>query len=163
MIRFSLRCGEGHGFDSWFRSSAEFDSLDGRGLLSCPACGSAAVTKALMAPAVSTRKASASAEAPTPAPAPAGAQEPPQGGGGELALVDPRQEKLRGMLRELRAQMTANSEDVGDAFPEVARKMHFAEIEQKTVHGRATAEEAKALADEGVPVQPLPAFPDDMN
>lgn len=150
MIRFALRCGRDHAFDSWFKSSAEFEQLGERGLLACPVCGSAEVEKALMAPAVAARRGEAPAQ-------------PAQPGGQEVALVDPKQAKLREMLSELRAHMTASSEDVGDRFPEVARKMHFEEIEQKTVHGRATAEEAKALAEDGVPFQPLPGFPDDMN
>lgn len=82
------------------------------------------------------------------------ARGPPQ----ELALVGDKEQKLRGMLREIRDHMTKNSEDVGDRFAEVARKMHSEEIEHRTVHGRATAEEARALAEEGVPVQPLPVF-----
>ena len=154
MIRYGLACAAGHGFDGWFRSSDDFDAQSARGLLSCPACGSTEVSKALMAPAVSTSRAAAPAG--EGAPSPAG---PPQ----ELALVGDKEQKLRGMLREIRDHMTKNSEDVGDRFAEVARKMHSEEIEHRTVHGRATAEEARALAEEGVPVQPLPVFPDEMN
>lgn len=150
MIRYDLRCGAGHGFDGWFRSSGDFDGQSASGLLACPVCGSAAVTKALMAPAVSKKRAKMAG-----GPATAPAQ--------EVAFVDDKQRELRNMLRNLRSHMTQNSEDVGDRFPEIARKMHAEEIEQKTVHGRTTAEEAKALIDEGVPVQPLPTFPDEMN
>lgn len=154
MIRYDLRCDAGHGFDGWFRSSGDFDGQSAGGLLSCPVCGSAAVAKALMAPAVSTKRARM-----TGGPASDPATSPAQ----EVALVDDKQRELRKMLRDLRSHMTENSEDVGDRFPEIARKMHAEEIEQKTVHGRTTAEEAKALIDEGVPVQPLPTFPDEMN
>lgn len=151
MIRYGLRClSGGHDFDGWFRSSDDFDAQSERGLLACPVCGTKAVGKALMAPAVSTRRASAPAE-PQAKPA------------GEAVLADPREQKLREMIRELRREATRNSEDVGDRFPEVARKMHAEEIEPRTVHGRATPEEAKALAEEGVPLQALPVGPDEMN
>ena len=146
MIRYGLRCQSGgHDFDGWFRSSDDFDAQAGRGLLACPVCGKRSVEKALMAPAVATRR------APTPA-------EP-----AKADLADTREQKLREMMRELRREATRDSEDVGDRFPEVARKMHAEEIEPRTVHGRASPEEAKALAEEGVPLQALPACPDEMN
>lgn len=152
MIRYDLRCEAGHGFDGWFRSSDDFDTQGARGLLSCPVCGSDKVEKALMAPAVRLKAAAAPVEA---APAP----EAPQ----PVALVDEREAKLRSMLRELRTQLTANSEDVGERFPEVARQMHAEEIEKRSVHGKASAEDAKALAEEGIEVHLLPGFPDDLN
>lgn len=155
MIRYDLRCAAGHGFDGWFRSSDDFDAQGARGLLACPVCGSGDVQKALMAPAVRLKAAAGPVEAPSPEPRP----EVPQ----PVALVDEREAKLRAMLREIRAQVTANSEDVGDRFPDVARKMHAEEIEKRTVHGRASAEEAKALADEGIEIHALPGFPDDLN
>lgn len=155
MIRYDLRCAAGHGFDGWFRSSDDFDAQGARGLLSCPVCGSGEVQKALMAPAVRLKTAAGPVDAASPEPRP----EAPQ----PVALVDEREVKLRAMLREIRAQVTANSEDVGDRFPDVARKMHAEEIEKRTVHGRASAEEAKALADEGVEIHALPGFPDDLN
>lgn len=152
MIRYDLRClPGGHDFDGWFRSSDDFDAQAERRLLACPLCGNKTVGKALMAPAVSTRRAPTPAE-PQVAPA-----------AGETALADPREQKLREMMRELRREATRNSEDVGDRFPEVARRMHAEEIEPRTVHGRATPEEAKALAEEGVPLQALPVCPDEMN
>ncbi|MDR4307308.1 DUF1178 family protein [Chelatococcus sambhunathii] len=150
MIRYGLACEAGHVFDGWFRSSSDFDDQSARLLLTCPACGSSKIEKTLMAPALSQR-----------GQEPASAQQP--GADANVALVDDGRSKIRGMLRELRAELTKNSEDVGERFPEVARRMHAREIEQKTVHGRASAEEAKALIEEGVAVQPLPTFPDDLN
>ena len=149
MIRYDLRCRSGgHGFDGWFRSSADFDGQSERGLLSCPVCGTKDVGKALMAPAVSTRRAATPAETPV---------KPAEGPG------DDREHKLRAMMRELRREATRNSEDVGDRFPDIARRMHAEEIEPRTVHGRATPDEARALAEEGVPLQALPVCPDELN
>lgn len=155
MIRYGLTCAAAHAFDGWFRSSADFDAQAARRLLTCPACGSAEVRKALMAPAVSAAKGAEPAEA---GPVPAASEER-----ADVALVDDASAKLKMMLREFRAELTKNSENVGDKFPEVARKMHAEEIERRTVHGRATAEEARALAEEGVAIHALPTFPDDLN
>ncbi|MFC7052132.1 DUF1178 family protein [Hansschlegelia quercus] len=144
MIRYDLACDAGHSFDAWFRSSSDYDSQAGRGLLSCPVCGSESVAKALMAPAVATRERKEVA-APT----------------SEVALGSDL--RLREMLREIKRHVTATSEDVGERFPEVARQMHAEEVEQRAIRGRATADEAKALIEEGIAVQPLPIFPDDAN
>lgn len=164
MIRYDLVCPAGHGFDGWFRSSADFDAQARKTLLSCPHCGSPEVAKALMAPAVSTRKRADPAPEPAPAAAPA---EAPTGVAPEsaqpLAMLDHRQAKIRDMLRDLRKALVQNSEDVGTRFPDLARKMHAQEIEQRSIHGRATPDEAKALADEGVEIHPLPTFPDELN
>ncbi|GBD50753.1 DUF1178 family protein [Methylopila sp. Yamaguchi] len=151
MIRYQLTCAAAHGFDGWFRSSADFDGQAERGLLSCPACGSAEVRKALMAPALAT-----ASDVPGPALAAPSPAEP-------VTLVSEKDRALRAMLRELREHVTRTAEDVGDRFPEVARQIHAEEIEPRSVYGRATFEEAKALAEEGVPVHPLPRFPDDGN
>ena len=152
MIRYDLVCGDGHGFDAWFRSASDFDQQAERGLLSCAVCGSAEVRKALMAPALTAGRSGAAMEA-----------APPEAGSSAVPLVSGRDEKLRGLLRELKAHIQSTSEDVGDRFPEVARQMHAEEIEHRPIRGRATAQEAKALLEEGGPVCPLPTFPDDEN
>lgn len=153
MIRYDLRCACRHAFDGWFRSSADFDAQASRGLLDCPVCGSSKVEKALMAPAVRLKAAAKTASSGTEADAPVES----------VALVDDRQAKLRGMLRELKKHVTETVEDVGETFPRVARQMHAEEIKRRPIRGKATADEAKALAEEGVPIQPLPNFPDDLN
>ncbi len=67
------------------------------------------------------------------------------------------------MLRELRAQLKAHADDVGPDFAEEARKMHFGETPARSIYGEATAEEARELADDGIPVCPLPPLPEDHN
>lgn len=161
MIRYDLICERDHRFDGWFRSSADFDLQATRGYLSCPVCGSDAVTKALMAPSIATRRGAA---APQDAPAePAAA--PPKGAAPaqEMALVSEKEQALRAMLREIRDHVTKTAENVGERFPDMARRMHAEEIEQKSIYGRATPDEVKALAEDGIDVHPLPRFPDDGN
>ena len=59
-------------------------------------------------------------------------------------------------LAAMQAKMLSKSEWVGTDLPETARAMHSGEIEPRPVHGQASAEEARSLIEEGVPVLPLP-------
>jgi hypothetical protein len=158
MIRYDLTCESGHRFDGWFRSSVDFDEQAAKALLACPSCGSAKVVKALMAPAVSLG-AAPSGEAAEPVSHSPEAASAPQ----EMTLLGDKEQRLRAMLREVRDQVMRNAEDVGDRFPEVARRMHSEEIEKRSIYGKASAEEARALVEEGVEIQPLPRLPDDTN
>ena len=67
------------------------------------------------------------------------------------------------MLRKLRDELTANSDNVGEKFPEEARKIHLEEAPRRNIHGKATLEEARELDDEGIPICPLPILPEDQN
>ena len=169
MIKYSLVCESAHGFESWFPDSASYDTQVKRGLVECPTCQSKQISKALMAPAVSTsrrkeahREAMQAAAVAEAAPAPAAAAVPPAPQQ-PVALLDERQQAVRAMIRELHDKLTENSTDVGSSFPEEARRMHDGETPQRSIHGQATFEEAKALVEEGIPVLPLPVLPDDRN
>jgi hypothetical protein len=131
MVRYSLSCADGHGFESWFQSAKAFDDLATRGLLSCAECGSSKVEKALMAPSVATR------DAPLAAP------------------KDPRE----AMLAAMRRHVEQNSDYVGLSFATEARKMHLGEAPERSIWGEAKPEEAKALLEDGIPVAPLPFVP----
>lgn len=165
MIRYDLACTDGHGFDGWFRSSADFDAQAARGLLSCPVCGSEKVAKALMTPAIgrSDRAAPSSetAEAAPSEPQPAASEPSAEPTPGMVALLSERDRELRAMLRAVREKLTANSENVGDKFAETARQMHNEEIEHRSIYGRATPEEAREMAEEGIEFHPLPTLPEE--
>ncbi len=165
MIRYDLVCTHGHGFDGWFRSSADFDAQNERRLVNCPVCGADEVRKALMAPALRTRDVPAS-QAPVPTPVEA-AGEPAAATSPALpvpvGLFPPEAAEMIAKLREIKQKLTANSENVGDRFPEEARKIHYGDAPERPVHGRATPEEAKALVEEGVEILPLPVLPDERN
>lgn len=145
MIKYSLVCDAAHEFESWFRDSEAFDKQHKRGFVTCPHCGSAKVGKAIMAPAV------------------ARTDRPVAGADEGVVLLDEKQVELREKLRELRAQIEANSDDVGENFPEEARKMHEGEAPERSIRGRASLAETKALLEEGIPVLPLPGLPEDRN
>jgi len=163
MIRYALRCDKDHSFDSWFRDSAAFDALAAVGALSCPECGSAAVSKAIMAPRLG-RGLAEPADAPATAPEAAPASEPTSArvpAPTPERRVMPEGEKLRALLRELRRQVEANCDYVGPAFAEEARRIHKGESERRGIYGEASPEEAEALAEEGVEVGRIPWLPRD--
>ena len=154
MIRYALVCEQAHTFESWFSDSAAFKKQAKRKLIACPQCGSTKVEKAIMAPQISSARKRKVAEAETAAPAPEKAP---------VAMLSPQERELRGKLRELRDHLTKNAEHVGAKFPDEARKMHYGEIEHRSIYGVASPKDAKALIDEGVEVHPLPNLPDEQN
>jgi hypothetical protein len=164
MIRYALHCAKGHDFESWFANSAAFDKQNKRGLVTCPICNSANVEKAIMAPRLARAETETPAE--PPAPAPAATPVPPTPAipsNNAVAMTSPQERQLRQKLKELRDHVTKNANYVGPRFPEEARKMHYGEIEHRSIYGEASPEDAKALHDEGIEFHPLPVLPDDHN
>jgi hypothetical protein len=161
MIRYTLACDKGHNFESWFADSAAYDKQAKRKLVTCPHCGSAKVEKAIMAPRLSSaskkRKTVEATAAATPAPAET-AQENSQ-----VAMISPQEHEFRNKLKELRKHLTKNSDNVGTKFPEEARKMHYGEIEHRSIYGEASPQDAKELLDEGIEFHPLPVLPGERN
>lgn len=129
MIRYDLKCTNGHAFDSWFGSSADFDKLKSAGMVSCSICGDSAVEKAVMAPRVSTTE-----DRPLSTPASPAEQ----------------------MVKELRKKVEDSADDVGTDFAAEARKIHAGDAPERAIYGEAKLEDAKSLIDDGVPVTPLP-------
>ena len=156
MIRYALRCERDHTFESWFQDSAAFDTQVKRKLVDCPVCGSVKIEKAIMAPQIVSKK---RREATVPAPAPA--QPAPEAASTPLMMAQERD--LRAKLKELRDHIVKNADNVGERFPNEARKMHYGEIEHRPIYGEASPDEARSLIDEGVEVSPLPVLPDDRN
>lgn len=142
MIRYSLSCEQAHEFEGWFSGSTDFENQLSRGLISCPVCNSQSVSKMLMAPSVSTaRKKDAI----------------------RTLAMDTAQKEAFTKIKETLANIRANAEDVGDKFPEEARKIHYGEAEERGIIGQASLQEAKALLEEGIEVAALPVLPDDVN
>ncbi|OWV87961.1 hypothetical protein ATY75_21680 [Rhizobium sp. N122] len=142
MIRYSLTCDNAHEFEGWFSESADFDRQVATGFLTCPVCHSAAVSKLLMAPSVSTARKKDERQT--------------------LAMDAMRQEALQ-KLKQAVAAVKANSEDVGTQFPEEARKIHYGEADARGIIGQATADEAQALLEEGIEIAAIPVLPEDVN
>jgi hypothetical protein len=150
MIAFDLLCSpNGHRFEGWFASSAEYDRQAATEMLSCPVCGSAVVTKAVMAPNIG-RKGNQQSALPEKAESEqtvAVSNQPDMPAEIAKAIEE---------LGKLQSKMLENSQWVGDKFTEEARAIHYGEQPNRIIHGEATPEEAQALYDEGVTVAPLP-------
>ena len=160
MIRYSLHCDKGHSFESWFQSSSAYDSQVKRKLVTCPACGSDRIEKAIMAPRIVSKKGRESA-APSPAASSPAPTEAPANESTSLMMAQERE--LRAKIKELRDHIVKNADNVGERFPNEARAMHYGDKEHRPIFGEASPEEARALIDEGVEVSPLPVLPDDRN
>jgi hypothetical protein len=130
MIVYALRCADGHEFEGWFASSAAFDEQAAAGKLVCPVCDSRKVGKAIMAPAVAGAKKS--------------------------SLNADEVKKMRKVMSGMRKYVLEHGEDVGRAFPEEARKIHYGDAEERQIYGETTLAEAQELVDEGIDVAPLP-------
>ncbi|MGQ0558266.1 MAG: DUF1178 family protein [Sphingosinicella sp.] len=133
MIVFDLRCRGGHVFEGWFGSSADYDQQRQHAMVACPICGSTRLEKAPMAPNVGK-------------------------GAEETGLSPDVAKKALAELASAQRKLLAGSEHVGDRFPQEARAIHLGEAEARAIHGRATADDAKSLVEDGIPVSPLP-FP----
>jgi len=140
MIKYALRCGEGHAFDSWFQSAEAFGTLRAKSMIACPDCGSTAIEKALMAPKVRDSKKSA-----LPVP---------KRDLSEVVSDTARDEALA----EMRRQVEENSEYVGPDFATEARAIHSGEAPKRSIFGEANVTDAQSLIEDGIPVAPLP-FP----
>jgi hypothetical protein len=177
MIRYALVCAKGHEFESWFAGSAAFDRQAKRGLVECPICGSAKVGKALMTPRLARSGKSSPAApagpetaapqtaAPETAAPEAAAPDAPAASraAAPVAVISPQERELRTKLRELREHLVKNADNVGQRFPEEARKMHYGEKEHRSIYGTASPDDAKALHEEGIAFAPLPVLPDERN
>ena len=137
MIRYTLKCDQDHRFESWFADSAAYDKLVGLNAVACPTCGSTAVEKTLMAPKVST-----------PAPS-----EP------TVPSLSAPSHPLEKELKALREKIEKEADYVGSNFATEARAMHDGEQDHRPIWGEAKPEEAKALAEDGVAIAPLPFNP----
>ena len=141
MIVFDLRCVHGHGFEGWFASSEEFARQQEADLVHCPVCDDARVER-LPSARVRVKKGTARDAVPALPAAPA------------ADVVAGLPAELIAKLREA----VRNTEDVGERFPEEARKIHYKETPARSIRGKASREEADALADEGIEFASLPPF-----
>lgn len=154
MIRYALHCDKGHAFESWFASAEACDGLIETGRVACMQCGSTAVSKALMAPAVNHGKPRLRPAEPEAQPA---AQKSAEGG--QPGPLSAPQNALEQALATLRREVEANSDYVGLNFAAEARAIHAGEAPERSIFGEARADEARALIEDGVPVAPLPFIP----
>ena len=135
----NLRCANGHGFEGWFASEDEFMTQNGGGLIECPLCADRIISRMPTAPRLNlSGQREPAAPVPVQAPAPETAQ------------------PLQVQWVEAVRRMIASTDDVGERFPEEARRIHYGEIEARGIRGQANAEERQALLEEGIEIMSLP-------
>ncbi len=137
----NLRCAGGHLFEGWFGSDDDFIAQNGRGAIECPMCADRIIARMPQAPRLNLSGAGSS-------------KEPPAENAVE-AKPDPAVE-MQSRWLQLARHVLQTTEDVGDRFPDEARRMHYGEIGERGIRGRATADERRELLDEGIEVVPLP-------
>lgn len=150
MIQYSLKCTEGHGFDSWFQSAAAFDKLRDAGMVACAICGTTKVEKELMAPSLGRTRGDAGR---------GHAEDEGRGADRPRGPLSQPASPAEQALARLRKHVEQNSDYVGDRFVHEARAIHAGEAPERPIHGEARAADARALIEEGVPVAPLPFTP----
>ena len=136
MILFQLRCAQEHEFEAWFSDNAAWEDQSAAGLVCCPVCGETQVSKAIMAPAVSSSRRRAGNRA------------------HETGVAQHR--VMREALVRLKEHVENNAEHVGAKFAEEVRKIHYGETDDRPIYGKATQTERNALEEEGITVATLP-------
>lgn len=137
MIQYSLKCEQDHRFDSWFQSAGAFDKLHAAGHVTCAVCGSDKVEKAIMAPRVNNA----------------------QGGEPAKRSLGQPESVAEQALAALKKHVEKNATYVGGDFVREARAIHDGEAPERAIYGEARIDEARKLAEDGVPVAPLPFTP----
>lgn len=156
----NLCCDEGHAFEGWFGSEADFQDQVARAVLQCPLCSSASVTRLPSAPRLNLSGArDAAVSAPPAAPAHSAASPAPAAAGTDVASLPPAARQALWM--QAVAHVLKQTEDVGERFPEEARRIHYGEAEQRNIRGQASPQQREALAEEGIEVVAIP-LPDGM-
>lgn len=144
MIVYDLKCSEGHGFEGWFASADEFVGQQTRGLLSCPSCADARIERVPSATRINI-----------------GATQTPQEKLPEAAEGKDAFAIAQMLYSRMLDELLTKSEDVGNRFPEEARRIYYEETEPRAIRGVATREEHDELVEEGIPVARLEVPPAD--
>ena len=139
-MKFQLECKNEHAFEGWFRSNDDFEKQQKRGLLECPMCGTHKVSKTLMAPSVATGRTKDKIA---------------------VAAGQAAHQQMMAKMMEFAKEVKSKADNVGEKFPEEARKIHYGESEARAIYGKATTDEVTELVEEGVEILPLPDVPDD--
>lgn len=152
MIVFDLICGQQHVFEAWFGDSADYEDQRARQLIACPYCQNTGIDKAVMAPNVTAKSNQRQQVA-----APTAVMNTPT----QTTESVPSPAQMKEFLRialAMQKHVETTHEDVGEAFPEEVRKIHYGEAVAKPIYGLADRDEVQALTEEGIELLPLP-FP----
>ena len=147
MIRYTLKCRNNHRFESWFQSAEAFETVLAQGFATCPSCGSSEVEKTLMAPTVRPARRASTRQDTTTHDTPS------------QPMAVPADPDLADAMKKLRDHVEKTSEYVGDSFAKEARAIHDGDSPHRAIYGEARPDEARKLAEDGIPALPLPFIP----
>ena len=136
MIIFDLSCEQKHVFEGWFSSQSSYESQLHDGLIACPQCGSIDIHR-------------------VPSAVHLGKSEHVHSSGDALPVSN-AQSGLLVAYQQLISAIVTNSDDVGKAFAEEARKIHYHEVPLRLIRGETSVEEYESLREEGIDVLHLP-------
>ncbi len=131
----NLRCAGEHAFEGWFSSEDDFVAQSASGAIACPLCGSTTIERLPSAPRLQISRHEA----------------PPAAGAAPTQAMTLQSQWLRAVRHVIET-----TEDVGERFADEARRIHYGEVEERGIRGRASREDADALRDEGIEVFSLP-------
>jgi hypothetical protein len=140
MIVLNLSCSGGHHFEGWFASAESFTAQNEQGAVACPVCSDFAITRLPCAPRINRA---------APATTRGAAEVPPA-------------DAVRVMVEKL-TRLAAAADDVGERFAEEARRIHYREVPERAIRGRATHDETRQLLEEGIAVLPIPVAKESLN
>ena len=134
MIKYNLKCSNGHEFESWFSHSNEFDKLNKKKLLDCIYCSSKKIQKSIMAPMISGGKLKEDS----------------------MSLLNEQISSKKNELLQIRKYIEKNFEFVGDKFSQKVREVYYSKENKKSIYGTTTPEERDELAEEGIDLISIP-------
>jgi hypothetical protein len=150
-----LQCEHQHVFEGWFGSEDDYLDQQARGLVQCPLCASAIVSKRLSAPRLNLGRArDPEQEVPDQAHL-ASSVTRAKPDVQDLVAMQSTDQALAIAWMAMAKRILANTDDVGDRFADEARKIHYGETKERSIRGKASAEDTQALLEEGIAVMPL--------
>lgn len=133
MIKYNLKCHKNHEFESWFSNSKEFDKLNKKNLLECIYCSSKKIKKSIMAPMITNSRKEE-----------------------QIEIINSEFKKEKNELLKLRKYIEKNFDYVGKDFSKKVREVYYDKKNKRAIYGKATPEEKKELADEGIDLLSIP-------
>ena len=131
MIKYNLICECGKDFDSWFSTSSEYEIQKRRKLINCIYCNSTLVKKSIMSPNLTNKS-------------------------NKSVKENKFKKNIKKQLMNFRKYIEKNFTNVGEKFPQEARKIHYDKKTSKGIYGQATPEETSELIEEGIEVDSIP-------
>ena len=162
-----LQCGQQHVFEGWFGSEDDFQDQLKRGLVQCPLCSDSTISKRLSAPRLNLggardksadagrEQADESSRDKSSEASRESSREEPTAARQDLVAGPQADPALAAAWMAIAKRIIANTDDVGDKFAEEARKIHYGETKERSIRGRASADETQALLEEGIAVLPM--------